>query len=69
MARQGRKTSVGVPKTLRTCGECGWGIWDMSHINRDLKGEPICVVCKFEERRKRIRTETACENWKPREEK
>lgn len=53
----------------RTCGNCGWGIWDRSHINIDLDGNPICLVCKWEENRKRIRTEEACKHWKQRDEK
>jgi hypothetical protein len=69
MAKKVNKTRVDESRTLYTCGSCGWGIWDTSHHNMDMDGKPICLVCKWEEKRKRIRSESACEHWKRREEK
>lgn len=52
-----------------TCGDCGWGEFTHEYNNLDLNGKPICLYCPFTERRKRIRSEKACDKWKPKKEK
>lgn len=47
------------------CGECGWGEFSYEFRNLDVNGNPICLKCPYEERRKRLRSEPACDKWKP----
>lgn len=47
------------------CGDCGWGEFYYTHSNLDMKGKPICLTCPFTKERKRIRSEKACDKWKP----
>lgn len=54
---------------LHTCGECGWGKFLPDHSNLDINGKPICLECPYTENRKRIRSERACDRWKPNNEK
>lgn len=48
-----------------TCGDCGNGTYYYDAGNLDLDGNPICLSCPFTENRKRIRSERACDKWKP----
>lgn len=50
---------------LHTCGECGWGKFTYEMGNLDLAGKPICLECPHTEKRRRIRSERACDKWKP----
>lgn len=50
---------------LHTCGECEMGVPDTDHSNLDYQGRPICLTCPYETKRKRIRSERACDKWKP----
>lgn len=50
---------------LHTCGDCGWGTFTYELSNLDLAGKPICLDCSHSENRKRIRSERACDKWKP----
>lgn len=47
------------------CGDCGWGKYYYDFSNLDLTGKPICLDCPYTENRKRIRSEKACDKWKP----
>lgn len=49
----------------KTCGECGWGSFYYDIQNLDLNGNPICLYCPYTENRKPIRSERACDKWKP----
>lgn len=49
----------------KTCGECGNGRFFYDIDNLDLDGKPICLDCPYTENRKRIRSERACDKWKP----
>lgn len=49
----------------KTCGECGNGRFFYDIDNLDLNGKPICLDCPYTENRKRIRSERACDKWKP----
>lgn len=49
----------------KTCGECGNGRFFYDIGNLDLNGKPICLDCPYTENRKRIRSERACDKWKP----
>lgn len=63
-----RKQSIDVYK-LHTCGDCGWGKFSYEIANLDLGGHPICLDCPFVENRRKIRSEKACDKWKPKKEK
>lgn len=56
-------------KETHTCGECRFGVPDMDHSNLDMQGKPICVVCPYDKKRERIRSEKACDKWKPKQKK
>lgn len=53
------------PQLIHTCGDCGWGVFYDEPHNLDLNGRPICLKCPYTENRKRIRSEKACDKWKP----
>lgn len=54
------------PEVLHYCGDCGCGTWDMKPENRDVyAGRPICVICS-ESGAMRVRSQKACDKWKPR---
>lgn len=53
-----------ISSEVHTCGECGWGMPYIEHSSMDYQGQPICVTCPYEPKRKRIRSEKACEKWK-----
>ena len=55
----------GEPKPVHTCGECGWGEFYFKHSNLDMNGKPICLKCPFVDNRSMIRSEKACDKWKP----
>lgn len=48
-----------------TCGDCGWGTFYYDHSNLDMNGKPICLTCPYH-KWKKIRSEKACDKWKPR---
>lgn len=48
-----------------TCGDCGWGVFTYEHSNLDISGKPICLDCPYTKNRRKIRSERACEKWKP----
>lgn len=52
-------------KETHTCGECGCGVPYIEHSSMDYHGKPICITCPHEDKRKRIRSERACDKWKP----
>lgn len=54
-----------VTKTNHYCGDCGHGVWYFDHENLDTDGKPICLNCPFVTNRKMIRSEKACDKWKP----
>lgn len=47
------------------CGDCGWGKFYYDFKNLDIEGKPICLRCPYTENRVRIRSEKACDKWKP----
>lgn len=66
MAKKKEKEKVTSPVYVNhNCGDCGWGVFDYENSNLDLNGKPICLECPYTENRKRIRSEKACDKWKP----
>lgn len=54
------------PEKKKYCGECGHGVWIYDYDNLDVYNElPICLRCPFTPDRRRIRSEIACSNFKP----
>lgn len=53
------------PQPVHTCVDCGWGTFYGIPNNLDLNGKPICLSCPFVENRFMIRSEKACDKWKP----
>lgn len=52
-----------------TCGECCWGEFTFEFQNLNIDGKPICLDCPYTENRRRIRSERACDKWKPKKHK
>lgn len=52
-------------KPVHTCGDCGWGEFYYTHSNLDIEGKPICLKCPHVWNRSVIRSEKACDKWKP----
>lgn len=53
------------PQPVHTCGDCGNGSFYYEHSNLDINGKPICLKCPYVENRSMIRSEKACDKWKP----
>lgn len=53
------------PQPVHKCGDCGNGSFYYEHSNLDINGKPICLKCPFVENRSMIRSEKACDKWKP----
>lgn len=53
------------PQPVHVCGDCGWGKFYYEHSNLDMKGNPICLICPFDDKRQKVRSQKACNKWKP----
>lgn len=61
-----KKKDRNVPEYRKhVCGECGWGEFSYEFRNLDVNGNPICLKCPFISKYMKIRSEPACDKWKP----
>lgn len=61
-----KKQNKQVPEYRKhVCGECGWGEFIQTFKNLDVNGRPICLKCPYIKDYLKIRSEPACDKWKP----